>query len=301
MFQIWEPTDFRLNAYSAMVRRLLLRPFCPHNNSETPEGIRKSVRTISARRLNMLFELKKLGWGPLNPSSNQEKKFTYIANCPPYGTGSLPKEDVLFQTCGYHNVCPWCWGRNRIRRVFHCLQSGAALLGIKRAPKPPKVEWPRLITLRSTRSFGIAKQAAEYLDTWLTAMGCVFKTDRYRGYVMLGSLYPSFKNSGRFVAHTSAWAFPDEKFGVEYGEDGVGDIFKELIGPVVYSGYSFADFNNIRRATLQPLTFHRTMLTSDPRSVLTCLETIRDRVRFRMLRSGGVCMSDSSADLPQDE
>ena len=115
---------------------------------------------------------------------------------------------------------------------------------------------------------------------------------------MLGSLYPSFNNSGKFVAHTSAWAFPNKKFEAQYG---IAELFKELIGPVEYSGYPFADFNNIRKATLQLLIFHRTMLTSDPRSVLTCLETIRDRVQFRMLRAGGVCMRNSSTDLPQEE
>jgi len=298
MFQIWEPTKIRTDVYSVAVRRLLLRPFCPKNDNETLEGLGKSVRRVSACRFDMLVGLKKLGWGSLNPSSNQETNFTYVANCPPYCAGLRPEEDVLFRSCRHHDVCPWCWGRNRIRRVFGCLQSGAALLGINHSSEPPKVARLRLMALRSTRSFGSAKQAAEYIDTWLTAIGCVLKTDRYRGYVMLGSLYPSFNNSGKFVAHTSAWAFPDEKFEAQYG---IAELFKALIGPVECSGYSFADFNNIRKATLQPLIFHRTMLTGDPRSVLTCLETIRDRVRFRMLRAGGVCMSDSSTDLPQEE
>ena len=292
--KMWSPTHVPKSTYAIMVRDLLANPLTTYvrkgstdkhrPDKATVVGLRHCVSTISALRIRRLDQLLELGWAPLA----RMESHVYIANCPPYWMGIAANDNQMYQPCKHLAICPWCWGRLRIRRIFGALQSGASKLGLD-FEHDPQAQNPALVSFRVTKRYRNPVWAVDYLETWLEAAGHLLKKPRYQGYVAFGCLYPSYKLNGGFVASLSAWAFPEVG---ALRRNGSAFSLSRTLGAKA-QGFSSANFANIRAAISLPLMFRRTMLMGGPSRVLACLNALKARTKLRLLRAGGACLRDN--------
>jgi hypothetical protein len=251
----------------------VLRPFANRGSdlSEVTQ-LNPAFWRLTRERLRCLNRLRKLEWDPLTSAKN----FIYMANCMPW---RLPVSGDVTACCRRWAICPWCWGRERVRPVWHALRRCLRLQA--QAAKGRFISFndilwsftPKPARGASIREEDLVTVATDFLDQRLKMVGSVLSRNGSLGWVACGYVYPS-KSRG-FIGRVRAWAVPDDDFN--------GPVLFRLLRMRVSSESGIFD-KDVARVLGGELRFPRAVFRADPVKLKSCLEAVS---RVRLLRSGG--------------
>lgn len=301
------------NMYTVLVANTVLKPFVPGIDLATVQGQQEAVDRIGLMRLQAYHSLKKMDYATLKTMDRRSKFY----NCPPYRISTISSTCVDDTTqsdtnkewaCDDFRVCPWCWGRLRVRPVWGALQHGAWQLGFlendrhinHQKAEIMELKWLQAVTVpndsnperRLTRFTHEAELSMLAMQMRLDAISTIMKNSS-RGYVSLGDIYPTIHDDPcRLMLSVRIWFYP---FPGDVGFHSAQAAIRFLSSNRVTGAPHSADHKSLLKLVRPGLRFH---VQAFHKPVLTkmCLDL---SAKSRLLRTGGVCRTISPID-PED-